>query len=268
MTVAPIIAGLLAAALANPLCAASSGKGKRPPSRAGGIGNSAGPQAGAPSAAALPLYPATTEAMTVPLVLERFERFEHDLLTLSATFQQSVRSQDTGQSQSVAGTLAYRKKDRLRIEHRLPERQTLVCDGARVWVWRPANDQVIRTKLDAWKKSQPLAQGLLDFGNYADLLRHYEAAVATTSAPAADGYRSLSLVLKPRPGAAPGGDFTLTMLLSTRDFFPFDSELRVGDVSARTVFSDVRYNPQLPPALFEFRPPPGADVFDFPAAPR
>jgi outer membrane lipoprotein carrier protein len=222
-----------------------------------------------PAAAAptnpLPLYPATTEAITVPLVLERFERFDRDLRTLSAAFRQSVHSEDTGQTQAVAGTLAYLKKDRLRIEHRTPEAQTLVCDGSRVWVWRPANGQVIRSKLEAWKKSQPLAQGLLDFGDYAELLKRYDVTLATVSAPAADGHRSLALNLKPR---GPGGDFLLTLRLSTRDFFPFESELRVGSISARTVFTDVRFNPELAQTQFQFTPPAGADVLDFPAETR
>jgi outer membrane lipoprotein carrier protein len=228
----------------------------------------AAPAYPAPSRAvyALPLYPAATAEITVPLVLERFERFDAGLHTLSGEFRQSVHSQDTGQSQSVSGTLAYSKKDRLRIEHIAPEPQTLVCDGARVWVWRPANGQVIRSKLADWKKSQPLAQGLLDFGNYAGLLKRYDVSLATVSAPGADGHRSLALAL--RPLGTGRGDFLLTLRLSTKDFFPFDSELRVGAVTARTSFSAIRFNPKLPDAQFQFRPPPGADVLDFPAAER
>ena len=249
---------LLFLVLTPPSSAAPSGKGNRPRAAAS-----------APDAAtALPLYPATTGEITVPLVIERFERFDRDLRTLSGAFRQSVRSDDTGQTQAVAGTLAYRKKDRLRIEHLSPEAQTLVCDGSRVWVWRPANGQVIRSKLAQWKRSQPLAQGLLDFGNYAELLKRYDVALATVSAPGADGHRSLALALKPLPASGRGGDFLLTLRLSTRDFFPFDSELRVGAVSAHTVFSDVRFNPELPETQFQFSPPPGADVLDFPASPR
>ncbi|MBI5240152.1 MAG: outer membrane lipoprotein carrier protein LolA [Elusimicrobia bacterium] len=240
--------------LAAPASAAPSGKRKRPPEKA------------ADPAFALPLYPPTTGELTVPLVLERFERFDAGLITLSGEFRQSVHSQDTGQTQSVSGSLAYRKKDRLRVEHLAPEPQSLVCDGARVWVWRPANGQVIRSKLEEWKRSQPLAQGLLDFGNYAALLKRYDVSLASVSAPGADGHRSLALALRPRdPGQ---GDFLLTLRLSTRDFFPFDSELRVGAVTARTAFSGIRFNPDLPETQFQFRPPPGADILDFPASPR
>jgi outer membrane lipoprotein carrier protein len=249
-----LLTALFALSLALPAAATPAEKGK---------GSSAPIVAPATS---LPLYPATTEAITVPLVLERFERFDRDLRTLSASFRQAVHSEDTGQVQAVSGTLAYGKKDRLRIEHKTPEVQTLVCDGSKVWVWRPANGQVIRTKLDEWKRSQPLAQGLLDFGNYADLLKRYDVTIATVSAPAADGHRSLALELKPRMAPGSGGDFLLTLRLSTRDFFPYESELRVGSVSARTTFSEVRFNPELPQTQFRFTPPAGADVLDFPSA--
>ena len=248
-----ILAAALLLALAVPLSAAPSGKGQRPPAKT------------EPSHA-LPLLPPATGEITVPMVLERFERFDAGMNTMSGEFRQSVHSQDTGQSQTVTGTLAYRKKDRLRVEHLAPESQTLVCDGSRVWVWRPANGQVIRSKLDEWKRSQPLAQGLLDFGNYAGLLKRYDVSVATVSAPGPDGHRSLALALKPLDPSR--GDFRLVLRLSTRDFFPFDSELRVGAVTARTTFSDIRFNPDLPESQFQFRPPPGADVLDFPASPR
>ncbi|HAM34941.1 MAG TPA: hypothetical protein DEB40_04155 [Elusimicrobia bacterium] len=217
----------------------------------------------------LPQFSPSTSPITVPFAIEQFERFDREMATLTATFRQTVRSDDTGQTQAVEGRFAYRKKDLMRIEHRAPERQTLVCDGQRVWVWRPSNNQVIRSRLEDWKRSQPLAQGILDFGNYAQLLRRYDVSVGTVSSPGSDGHRNFSLVLTPRPeaGAAKQEPFTLTLRLSTRDFFPYDSELRVGSVTASTLFHAVRYNPELPENLFQFSPPAGADVLEFPAAP-
>jgi outer membrane lipoprotein carrier protein len=219
---------------------------------------------------AIPLQEPTTGPITVPVVMERFESFDRGMRSLSASFRQIVHSQDTGQSQSAAGTFDYRKKNLMRIEHSRPERQTLVSDGAKVWVWRPANGQVIRSGLEAWKQSQPLAQGLLDFGNYAELLRRYDVSITTVSAPDARGYRQLALELRPRPtpGQAAADAYTLTMRLSTKDFFPYETDLRAGGVTVRTVFSDVRYNPALPDSLFRFSPPAGADVLDFPAKAR
>ncbi|MFA6003123.1 MAG: outer membrane lipoprotein carrier protein LolA [Elusimicrobiota bacterium] len=240
-------------------------------------GGSAEPAAASP----LPLYPPTTGEITVDAVVARFERFDRDMRALSAGFRQSVHSADTGQTQSLEGRFDYRKKDLMRIEHIRPDKQTLVCDGAKVWVWRPADGQVIRSRLADWKLSQPLAQGLLDFGNYADLLKRYEVSIGTVSSADPEGHRTIALRLKPKPAPAgkaspqggalsgsEGSDFILTLRLSTRDYFPAESELRVGAVSARTVFEGIRFNPDLPESLFTFTPPLGADILDFPAPAR
>lgn len=211
-----------------------------------------------PSAHNLPLYPATTAELTVPLVLERFERFDRELESLSMDFRQFVRWEESGVTQSVEGSLDYKKKDRLHLVHKLPEKQTLVGDGTWLWIWRQSTNQVIRTKLQDWKKSEPLAQGLMDFGSYADLLKRYDAQVSSVSAPGEDGHRRVELTLKPKEK---GADFTLKLRLTTRDFFPADAELRAGQIEVHSIFEKIRYNPVLPDTLFQFTPPAGADVF-------
>ncbi len=210
------------------------------------------------AALGLPLHPATTAEITVPFVLERFERFDRELDSLSMGFRQFVRWEESGVTQSVEGSLDYKKKDRLHLVHKLPEKQTLVGDGTWLWIWRQSTNQVIRTKLQDWKKSEPLAQGLMDFGSYAELLKRYDAQVSSVSAPGEDGHRRVELTLKPREK---GADFTLKLRLTTRDFFPADAELRAGQIEVHSLFEDIRYNPALPDELFRFTPPAGADVF-------
>ncbi|HEX4047577.1 MAG TPA: hypothetical protein VH309_07075, partial [Elusimicrobiota bacterium] len=137
------------------------------------------------------------------------------------------------------------------------------------WVYRPSTDQVIKTRLDAWRKNEPLAKGLLDFGRSADLLKRYAAVISTVSVPGADGYRTFDVVLTPKPADRASGDadFTLTLTASTRDFFPYEATLKVGRASIRSTFTHVRLNPALPDASFRFTPPAGADVFNSPNQP-
>lgn len=208
----------------------------------------------------LPLLPAPTQPISVPLVLERFQALDQSLTSLTCDFRQFVRWDQSGTTQEVEGTLEYQKPEKLHIEHRVPERQTIVSDGAILWIWRRSTDQVIETRLSDWKKSEPLAQGLLDFGKYADMLRRYDVTVASVAAAPEDGpgQKRFSLVLRPKDKPK---EFSLTLTMSTKDFFPADTELRVGDVSVHSVFSKIRYNPAIAPARFEFKPPPGADVF-------
>lgn len=228
--------------LALPAFAASAAKAKAP-------------------AHALAAYAPSTAPVTVDLVLARFEEFDKGLETLAADFRQVVRwDEGGGAPQTLEGSLEFMAPNRLRIEHRLPEPQTLVADGKWLWIWRKSTNQVIRTSLEEWKKSEPLAQGLLDFGRYAELLRRYDVAIATVSAPGADGHREASVRLKPKE-APKQGDFVLILKLSTEDFFPRETEMGVGEVTIACRFSSLRRNPPIKPARFRFSPPPGADVF-------
>jgi outer membrane lipoprotein-sorting protein len=248
--------GLAAAALLAPCLAWSAPVGKTIHKNR----QAAAPAASKSSATAegLPLLAPPTGPITVELVTRRFEQFDTTVNTLSADFRQVVRWDESGVQQAVEGSLEFHKPNLLRIEHRLPENQTIIADGNWLWVWRKETNQVVQTKLEDWKKSEPVAQALLDFGNYAQLLKTYSVAIGTVSAPGADGHRSFEVVLKPKDKPA---QFTLTMRLSTADFFPAQTELRVGGVLVRSLFTGIRYNPALKDSRFQFTPPADADVF-------
>lgn len=205
----------------------------------------------------LPLLPAPTTQITVSYVAQKLTALDAGLQTLSCDFEQFVRWDESGTKQSVTGSLEYKKKDRLRVEHELPEKQTIVADGTWLWVHRESTNQVIRTKLEDWRKSEPLAQGLLDLGRYADLLQSYDVRLATAT-DIGGGHKQIQLALRPKDEP---GRFTLTLRLSTKDFFPSDTELRVGGVVVRSLFRKIRYNPRIADSRFSFKPPPGADVF-------
>ncbi len=199
-----------------------------------------------------------TAPITLDLIIRRLEESDIKLTTLAADFRQVVHWDESGVSQAVEGSLKFHKPNLLRIEHRLPESQIIVADGLWLWIWRRGENQVVQTRLEEWKKSEPVAQGLLDFGNYAQLLKNYTVAIATISAPQADGHRSLEVTLHPKDTPE---QFSLTLKMSTRDYFPSQTELRVGQVRVSSLFSHLRYNPAILDSDFKFTPPPDADVF-------
>lgn len=225
---------------------------------AASLSAAAKPALPAPSAPELAQYAPSTAPVTAELILRRFEEFDARMTTLSAGFRQFVRWDDSGLTQSVEGELEYRKPDRLRLEYRLPEAQTIVADGTWLWVWRRSTNQVVQARFEEWRKSEPAVEALLSFGGYAKLAKNYEVTVASLSAPGADGHRLVTAQLRPREK---GAQFLLTLKFSTRDFFPADAELRAGAVSIRSLFDKVRLNPDLPGERFQFTVPKGADVF-------
>lgn len=209
----------------------------------------------------LPSYAASTAPITVAVVAAHFKKFDDSLKTLKADLRQFVRLAGSDTVQSVEGTVTFKKPDLLRLVHRVPEPQTVVSDGTWLWVHRHSTKQVIQTRLDAWRRSEPLAQGLLDFGKSADLLARYDASISSVNAAGADGHRRFEVTLRPKEKAKDQGDFELTLKASTRDWFPAEASLRVGRAKIRSLFENVRYNPELPAAEFQFSPPQDADVF-------
>jgi len=209
-------------------------------------------------------YAPSTAPITIPLIAQRFAETDAKINTLKTSFRQSVRMEGSDVVQTVEGDLSFKKPDLLRLTHRIPEPQTIVSDGTWLWVYRTSTNQVIQSKLDAWRKSEPLAQGLLDFGKSADLLSRYDTSIATISAPGADGQRIFTLTLKPKGVKKGDEEFTLQLKASTKDFFPYEATLTVGRASIRSVFENVRLNPELPEDTFKFTPPADADLFKSP----
>lgn len=214
----------------------------------------------------LATYAPPTEPLTIEMITKRFAETDAKISTLKASFHQSVRMEGSDVVQTVEGDVVFRKPDLLRLTHRIPEPQTVVSDGTWLWVYRKSTNQVIQSRLDAWRKSEPLAQGLLDFGKSADMLTRYATEITTVSAPGADGHRVFTLTLKPKGADKKGeaSDFVLTLKASTKNFFPGDATLRVGRAVIRSVFESVRLNPEIPEAAFKFTPPADADLFKSP----
>jgi outer membrane lipoprotein carrier protein len=211
-----------------------------------------------PKAAGLPSYEPSTAPVTTALVFEKIEALDKSLTSLAAHYKQTVKLEEGDSGQSVEGRVAYLKPNRLRIEHQKPEKQSVISDGKKVWVWRQETNQVIGMDLEDWKRSEPMLQNLMEFGSYGAFLRKYDVSVATVSAPGADGHKKVTLKLKPRE---PSSDFSLLLTLSTKDWFPGETVLRVGQVDVKTSFDDIQYNPELPAKSFDFKVPPGADYF-------
>ncbi len=214
----------------------------------------------------LPSHAPSSATLTIDLIAARFAETDSKITTLKTSFRQFVRLEGSDTVQSVEGDVIFKKPDLLRLTHRVPEPQTIVSDGTWLWVYRKSTNQVIQTRLDAWSKSEPLAQGLLDFGRSADLLARYKTEITTFSAPGADGHRDFVLTLTPKASdkKAGGTDFTLTLKADTRRYFPGDATLRVGRVSIHSVFEDVRINPEISEEVFRFAPPADADLFKSP----
>ena len=191
----------------------------------------------------------STATLTREDILNRFLELDKTLVTLSAKFVQSLDMAVSGISREVEGTLRYKKPSSLRLEHHTPERQTVVSDGKWIWIHRHSTRQAIQADFDTWKKSDPLAQSLLEFGKFSQTLKKYDIALDTS--PVLDlqtQTTAYTMILTPKKKSQ---EFTLMLKLSAADSFPVRSVLRTGDLTVQTTFVEVQLNPKLKSSIFK-----------------
>ncbi|MBI5597835.1 MAG: outer membrane lipoprotein carrier protein LolA [Elusimicrobia bacterium] len=235
------LTGLLLVALASPVLAAGKKAAKALPAPP--------PPAVAASTAAFAW--SSTGPLTTDAVLAHFAQMDAAMVSLKARFTQSLTMAETGVTSRVEGTVAFKKPERLRIEHLVPERQTVVADGKDIWIHRVGRNQVVQSALADWKKADPAVSNLMEFGSYSRMLKSYDVSLDSAAA---------TLVLVPKAGES-ARSLVLRMTLDPATLFPSATELRVGSLSVRTEFLDAVFNPVLEDSLFVFTPPADADVF-------
>lgn len=240
------LTGLLFLLLAAPAFAAGKAPAKPAQKKA--------PPAPAPAAVAASTAAfawTSTAPLSVEAVLAHFEAMDAAMVSLKARFTQSLTMAETGVTSRVEGTVAFKKPERLRIEHNLPERQTVVSDGKDIWIHRIARNQVVQSALVDWKKADPAVSNLMEFGSYSRMLKAYDVSLDSAAA---------TLVLVPKSGESKRA-LVLRMTLDPATLFPSATELKVGSLTVRTEFLDAVFNPVLDEKLFAFTPPADADVF-------
>jgi chaperone LolA len=165
-----------------------------------------------------------------------------------ANFTQVVQDKKGKKIQSASGTMQFVRPGKFRWVYQKPYEQIIVGDGAKFWLYDVDLNQVTVKKLDAALGSSPAA--LLSGNN------EIERAFVLKDSGSKDGLDWLEATAK----AADTGFDKISMafnaqgdlaVMELRDSFGLKTELR---------FSNMQRNPQLPPHLFHFVPPKGADV--------
>ncbi len=188
-------------------------------------------------------------------IMDKLKAWDKNLESLKADFTQEVNFTEAGLKQSVTGTLSYVKPNLLRIEHYKPARQIVVTDKTDIWIYKPADNQVVRTSWESWRRTQDQNfSGILDFGNYASL----EAKNSIKATPSVNG-GPVTVVFTPRSGAG----YSLTLKLSPQDYFPTEAELSVDGTIIKTRLTSIEKNGAIDKAIFKFSPPKGAEMLEF-----
>jgi len=195
--------------------------------------------------------------VVVRRVQSRYERTTR----LQARFRQETRVPGFDQVQTGEGQVWILKPGMMRWDYTKPERQTIIANGETLWIYLPADRQVMRDHINHSLGTRTPALFLAGQARLTDLF------VVTGMAPQGPGEDGLlQLELTPKGEA----------LLYTRVFLGIDPSsylvklVRVIDAAGSMTamwFSDIDTEAAVAPSLFQFHVPPGVEVMAPPVFP-
>lgn len=180
--------------------------------------------------------------------IDKLKNFIASTRSAEAAFTQVVLDQNGHRIQSASGTMQFVRPGKFRWTYQKPYAQLIVGDGAKFWLYDEDLNQVTVKRLDAALGSSPAA--LLSGNN------EIERGFTLQEKGSLEGLDWLQALPKTQDSGFSG----------IRMAFDAQSDLVVMELNDafghKTVlrFSGLKRNPQLPPALFKFVPPKGADV--------
>ena len=179
--------------------------------------------------------------------IEMLKVFLQQTTSGKARFAQIVVDKNLKQLQQATGTMLFARPGKFRWEYDKPYEQTIVGDGARLWIYDKDLNQVTVRKLDAALGGSPAA--LLAGSNEIDKIYNL------TNLGSQEGLDWLEAVPKAKENAFErirlGFSASGLEAMELRDQFGQTTVIK---------FAAVERNPRLAPELFKFTPPKGADV--------
>jgi len=167
--------------------------------------------------------------------------------TARARFAQIVLDRNMKTLQQATGTMQFSRPGKFRWEYDKPIEQTIVSDGSRVWLYDKDLNQVTVQRLNRALGSSPAA--LLAGSN------EIEKSYTLTGMGGKDGLDWLEAVPKAQDTAFErvrlGFGKAGLEVMELRDQFGQTTVIK---------FSAIERNVRIPPEVFRFAPPKGADV--------
>ena len=169
----------------------------------------------------------------------------------SAAFFQESMLKAMQITDTAEGSLTVKRPGKMRWEYTIPESQSIITDGKTMWIYRPADNQVMLGKA-------PVYFGQGKGAGFLSDIRLIRKSFAIEQQPAEnDAYYRLKLI--PRQPAQELADIILSVAKGTYQIDQVITHNAFGD-ETRIVLSDYRFNIDPADTLFNFAIPEGADV--------
>jgi outer membrane lipoprotein carrier protein len=221
-------------------------------------GNDAPATNSSDTAAATPPPPTGSQqppASEVNQILDQAEQAYTALSSLQADFVQRVDITLLGETRNSRGTLFHRTPDRFLMRFSDPAGDVILVDGRYAWSYYPSEDTIVVMRT-------PMAEG----GQQADLQREFLSdasrrfAATLTGSEQVGGRRTHAVTLIPRERAP----YTRVRLwIDAQDYLVRRFEITEQNETVRTIeLSNLRPNAPVSDDLFQFRMPPGGQIFE------
>ncbi|MDE2091499.1 MAG: outer membrane lipoprotein chaperone LolA [Gammaproteobacteria bacterium] len=179
--------------------------------------------------------------------IPRMHAFLKDVRSLKADFTQVVLDSNMHQVRKSVGTLEIKRPDRFRWDYATPNKELIVADGKRVWIYDVELQQVTVKSLNGTLAASPAV--LLSGSN--DVEKNF----VVKDLGEAGGLLWVGLTPKIQDT-----DFeTVKLGFKGNDVAVMELKDALGNLT-RITFSHLLLNPAIPDKLFQFTPPAGADV--------
>ncbi len=187
-------------------------------------------------------------------ILKKLKSWDAKLTSLKTDFFQEINFKEAGLKKNIQGKMQYLKPNYLKINHLAPEQQTIVTDKKILWIYKPSDAQVIKTYWKKWFKQNNQLSGILDFGNYAELVKNNDVKIKTDKAAEI----IIDFVSKKNPSL-----YKLTLRLSATDYFPLGAVLALDNTIISTELQNTEKNIYISSGAFKFTPPKNAEILEF-----
>lgn len=197
--------------------------------------------------------------------VETLRSFVKEVQSGRGAFTQVVTSPDGKRVRRSSGSLEFQRPDHFRFTYQKPSEQVIVGDGKKVWLWDADLNQVTVRPMGHAMGSTPaalLAGGSLDKDF---VLKNLPASSASAASATSSGsLQDASLEWVEALPRQKDGQFQWVRVGFRGPNLAALEILDSFGQRSRLDFAQFESKVTLPPARFQFTPPPGADVLNQP----
>ena len=184
-------------------------------------------------------------------LIEQANRARLELDNVGFSFTEKIEIKGIEEN-TIEGKIVFKKPDNLFIEYQNPERETIVVNSKKSWVWLPSENQVIIQSPDSLESILGVNRSVLYFfHDLNDLMKDYKVKLLD--------YKKKNYTV-----SVENDEERMVIFISDKTFIPVKIICENEMVSISFHARDIKINQNLSEDFFEFKVPENAAVFNLP----